>query len=66
MGILSSIFPIIALFVDLVIMIGCLKRISAQIYFNFLNRTIWVFIVVFGSIFGQLMYFLLELKSNDR
>lgn len=66
MEILSSVFPIIALLVDIIIMIACLKRISAQVYFNYFNRIIWMFIVVFGSIFGQLMYFLLEGNKNNK
>ncbi len=66
MQIISSVFPFIALIVDIVIMITCLRKISTQIYFNYFNRTIWMFIVVFGSIFGQLMYFLMERNENNK
>lgn len=65
MQVLSSAFPIIALLVDIIIMIACLKKISVQIDFTYFNRTIWMFIVVFGSFFGQLLYFILEGNGNN-
>jgi hypothetical protein len=61
--ILSSIFPILFVSLDIIVMVFCFKKISAQSYFRNYNKTIWMFIVVFGSVLGQLMYFIME---NDR
>jgi hypothetical protein len=66
MQILSSLFPFIVFLVDLIIMVACLRKISTQIYFNYFNRMVWMFIVVFGSFLGQLMYFLMESNENSK
>lgn len=58
--ILPSVFPILFVFLDMIVMIVCLRRISNQTYFRYYNKIIWMFIVVFGSILGQLMYFIME------
>jgi hypothetical protein len=63
---LAAVFPVIALLVDIVIMAICLREISAQTYFRYLSRNAWVFIVIFGSIFGQLLYFIMESNKNDK
>lgn len=60
MEILPSVFPILFVFLDMIIMIACLRKISNQTYFRNYNKIIWMFIVVFGSILGQLMYFIME------
>lgn len=66
MQLLSSFFPFIAIMADIVIMITCLKKISTQIYFNYFNKNTWMFIVVFGSFFGQLLYFIMEWNEKNK
>ncbi|CRK83094.1 PLDc N-terminal domain-containing protein [Neobacillus massiliamazoniensis] len=60
MEILPSVLPILFIFLDMIVMIACLRKITNQTYFRYYNKIIWMFIVVFGSILGQLMYFILE------
>ncbi|MCQ6282911.1 hypothetical protein [Bacillus sp. EB600] len=57
--ILPSVLPILFIFLDMIVMIACLRKITNQTYFRYYNKIIWMFIVVFG-IMGQLMYFILE------
>jgi hypothetical protein len=63
---LAAVFPVIALLVDIVIMAICLREISVKTHFRYLSRNAWVFIVIFGSIFGQLLYFMMEYNKNDK
>lgn len=60
MEILPISLLVIPLIVHIILMIVCLKEISTPINFNYFNRTIWIFIVVFGSVLGQLTYLFLE------
>jgi hypothetical protein len=62
--IVSSIFLIFAIVIEIMIIKICLRKISSQTYFNYYNKDTWVIIVIFGSIFGQLMY--LVMKGNGR
>lgn len=60
----SSIYPIIFLVADIFIVTICLRKISIQRYFNYFNRTKWMFLVVFHSFLGQFMYLVLELNNK--
>ncbi|RDW20286.1 hypothetical protein CWR48_06240 [Oceanobacillus arenosus] len=60
MQILPTVFPIFLFIIGLIIMITCLRRISIQNYFKHFNKNIWIFIIFFGSIIGQLMYLAME------
>ena len=65
MQILTYFLPIIVFLLDIIVMIICLRKISSQIYFNYFNRNIWIFIVIFGSFIGQIMYFAMEQNENN-
>ena len=59
----AYLLPIFVTIIDLIIMVICLKRIFAQVYFHYFNRDIWALVVVFGSVVGQILYLIME--TND-
>jgi len=48
--------PIIILVMDLSLMIFCLLKLSNEGSTNSLSKRIWTFIIIFGSLIGQLAY----------
>lgn len=56
--------PLVIILIDMPIMFICLKKIGNQRYFRLYNKNIWMFIVVFGSFLGQLLYIVVENKGN--
>jgi hypothetical protein len=63
MQLLASLFPLIIVLLDLIIMAMCLRHISNRTNFNHLNKNAWIFIVIFGSFIGQIAYLFLEIAE---
>ncbi len=46
------------------IMYVLINDINERSYFHYGNRNIWIIIVVFGNVFGQILYLLLEKNAS--
>ena len=47
-------------------MVYCLRNLSKKSSTKYLNKTLWLIIIVFGSLLGQGIYLALETKNWSR
>lgn len=62
-----ELLPIITpiLLIQLGLIIFCLRKVPKQTTFKFLNKPVWIMIILFVQLFGPIAYLLLERGENE-
>ena len=62
-----ELLPIITpiLLIQLGLIIFCLRKVLKQTTFKFLNKPVWMMIILFVQLFGPIAYLLLERVENE-
>ncbi|MFW3537413.1 PLD nuclease N-terminal domain-containing protein [Vagococcus fluvialis] len=62
-----ELLPIITpiLLIQLGLIIFCLRKVLKQTTFKFLNKPVWMMVILFVQLFGPIAYLLLERGENE-
>jgi hypothetical protein len=53
------------LLIQLGLIIFCLRKVLKQTTFKFLNKPVWMMVILFVQLFGPIAYLLLERGENE-